>query len=152
MTEDGLVARYCFRTLAKYPIIYGCNRYASGTHHIRFQIDKRGDLRAFFGIIASTDRVCRVISVDNDNRSLYGWWGLNILVQNGRIQRNQEKNEVLKYDQLTLTINCDEHEIQLKHHRTNRLLKLSIDLLSCPFPWKLVVELTSYGDSVRILH
>ena len=151
LSDDGRLARYCFRALAKYPIIYGSKRYSTGVHSIRFQIDKRGDLRSFVGIIASTDRVSRVMAAELDNRSLYGWWGWNILVQNGKTQRNQEKNELQRFDQVTLIVNCDEPEIQLEHQRTNRRLKLPIDPLSCPTPWKVVVELTSYGDSVRIL-
>ena len=150
LSDDRRMARYCFRTLAKYPIIYGSKRYSDGIHSIRFLIDKRADLRSFIGIVSSMDRVSRVISTENDNRSLYGWWGLNILVQNGKISRNQEKNEVQRFDQLTLKINCDEQEIQLEHHRTNRSLKLSIDPSVCPLPWKIVVELPSYGDSIRL--
>lgn len=149
--DGGLMARYCFRTLNKYPIIYGCNRYSFGTHHVRFQIEKRGDLRSFFGIISSSHRVSRVISVETDNQSLYGWWGVNILVQNGQVQRNKERNEVEKNDQLTLTLKCDQQQIQLEHHRTKRVFELSVDVFTCPFPWRIVVELPSYADCVRIL-
>jgi hypothetical protein len=151
LTESGHMARYCFRALAKYPIIYGCKRYMFGTHRVRFQIEKHGDLRCFFGVMTSLESVCRVISIETDNRSLYGWWDLNINVRNGRVERNQKKNELKTNDQLTLTLKCDHQEIELEHHRTNRILKTTIDILACPLPWKIVVELTSYGDCVRIL-
>jgi hypothetical protein len=145
------VAKYCFRTLLKYPIIYGYKQYSFGTHYIHFQIEKRGDLRFFFGIISSLEKVSRVISNDTDNKSLYGWWGLNSMVINGEVQRSKEKNDIEKNDQLTLILQCDHQQIQLQHHRTNRLLQLSIDITTCPFPWKFVVELPSYGDCLRIL-
>lgn len=143
--------RYCFRTLNKYPIVYGTNRYTYGIHHIRFQIEKREDSRLFFGVINSEKRVSRVITINEDNQSLYGWWGLSIVVIDGKVQRSREKSDVYKFDQLTLIVNCDEYCIELKHHRTQRCLQLPIDPGRCPFPWKLVVELRSYGDSIRII-
>ena len=151
LSDDALVAKYSFRTLSKYPIIYGYKRYSFGTHDIQFQIEKRGDLRFFFGIITALDRVSRVISTDIDNKSLYGWWGLNSIVMNGIVQRSKEKNDIEKYDKLTLTLKCDHQQIQLKHHRTNRSLLLSVDITMCPVPWKIVVELPTYGDCIRII-
>lgn len=118
---------------------------------MHFQIDKRGDLRSFFGITASSDRISRVISTEFDNKSLYGWWGLNTIVVNGKLQRNKEKNDIEKHDELTLIIRCDQQQIQLYHHRTKRLLQLSIDVSLCSFPWKIIVELPMYGECVRIL-
>lgn len=151
ITDDGHLVRYCFRTLNKYPIVYGSNRYTTGTHEIRFRIDKRGELRSFVGIIASSERVSRVISIETDNKSLYGWWGLNIFVKNGKTQRIPEKTDLEKSEDITFIIKCDQHQIQLEHRRTKRLLQLSIDPSTCPFPWRVVVELTSYGDWARIL-
>ncbi|UJR30841.1 hypothetical protein I4U23_018356 [Adineta vaga] len=149
--NNGLIAKYCFRTLGKYPILYGYKRYSSGTHRIYFQIEKRGDLRCFFGIGTASEEVKRVISIETDNRSLYGWWGLNSCAINGKVQRNKEKNDIKNYDKLTLVIQCDEQKIQLEHHRTKRTLELPIDIILCPFPWKIVVELPTYGDCVHIL-
>ncbi len=151
LSDDGLVAKYCFRTLSKYPIIYGYKRYSYGTHRIHFQIEKRGDLRFFFGMTTSLERISRVISTNIDNKSLYGWWGLNSIVVNGLVHRNKEKNDIEKYDELTLVLKCDQQQIQLEHHRTKRLLQLSIDITICPFPWKIIVELPTYGDCVRII-
>ena len=151
LSENGLVAKYCFRTLSKYPIIYGYKRYSNGSHHVRFQIEKRDDLRFFFGIINSLETVKRVISVDTDNKSLYGWWDLNCIVINGKVQRSKEKINIEKCDELTLILKCGHQQIELEHHRTKRLLQLPIDLALCPFPWKLVVELRTYGDCIRII-
>ncbi|CAF1377490.1 unnamed protein product [Rotaria sordida] len=151
LSNDGLMAKYCFRTLSKYPIIYGYKRYSYGTHHIHFQIEKRGDLRFFFGIITSLEKVSRIMSTDIDNKSLYGWWDLNSIVVNGKVQRNKEKNHIEKNDELTLILKCDDQQIELEHCRTKRLLKLSIDIILCPFPWKIVVELPSYGDCIHII-
>jgi hypothetical protein len=92
-----------------------------------------------------------VISTDIDNRSLYGWWGLNSIVVNGVVQRTKEKNDIEKNDELTLTLKCDQQQIQFEHHRTKKFLELSIDITLCPFPWKIVVELPTYSDCVRII-
>jgi hypothetical protein len=54
-------------------------------------------------------------------------------------------------DEVTLILKCDHQQIQLEHHRTKRTLQLSIDITTCPFPWKIIVELPTYGDCVRIL-
>lgn len=151
ISSAGLVAKYCFRALSKYPIIYCLKRYSYGTHHIRFQVEKREDLRCFFGIISSLDRVSRVITTEIDNRSLYGWWGLNTVVTNGKLRRTREKNDIEKHDELTLILKCDDQEIALEHHRTKRILKQSIDIFLCPFPWKIVVEIPTYGEYVRII-
>ena len=146
------MVRYCFRSLSKYPIIYGFKRYSYGTHYIDFQIiEKRGDLRFFFGIVTSLDQVKRVISTEIDNKSLYGWWGLNSSVINGKVERNKEKNDIEKNDKLTLILKCDQQLIQLQHQRTKRLLQISIDITICPFPWKIVVELPTYGNCLRII-
>lgn len=74
------------------------------------------------------------------------------MVINGKVQRYKEKNDIEKNDELTLTLKCDNEQIELKHHRTERILKLSIDTVLCPFPWKVVVELPTYNDCVRIIH
>ena len=108
-------------------------------------------MRFFFGIVSSLDKVNRVISTEIDNKSLYGWWGLNSIVNNGKVQRTKEKNNIEKNDQLTLVLKCDDQQIQLQHHRTKRLLELPIDITICPFPWRIVVELPTYNDCVRII-
>jgi hypothetical protein len=54
-------------------------------------------------------------------------------------------------DEIILTLDCDNKQIQLQHHRTKRLAQLSVDLDKCPFPWKIVIRLQSAGDCVRIL-
>jgi hypothetical protein len=148
ITEGGLVVTCCSDSIFSYSIIYGADRYSSGTHRIHFRIDKIGDLRLFFGITASSVKMTRASTRD---KSLYGWCDLNKVVENGERQKSADSKVIRMGDEVTLTLDCDNRQIRLQHHRTNRLLQLYIDINNCPFPWKTVVELPSEGDSVRIL-
>lgn len=151
LSEDNYLATCCLASILTQPIIYGANRYSTGKHHIRFRIEKLGDLRLFFGIIRSLENISRSGQSQNSNNSLYGWWDLNEAIVNGRIQTTKYRHIVSTGDELTLTLDCDNKQIQLQHHRTKRLAQLSIDTNKCPFPWKIVIRLQSAGDCVRIL-
>ncbi|CAF1165267.1 unnamed protein product [Rotaria sordida] len=158
LSEDNLVVTCCLASILTQPIIYGINRYSNGKHHIRFRIEKMGDLRLFFGIIRSLENISRSGQTQtnnnnnyNYNNSLYGWWDLNEAIINGKVQTTKYRNILSTGDELTLILDCDNKQIQLQHHRTKRLAQLLIDLNKCPFPWKIVIRLQSAGDCVRIL-
>ncbi|CAF3577961.1 unnamed protein product [Rotaria sordida] len=158
LSEDNLVVTCCLASILTQPIIYGINRYSNGKHHIRFRIEKMGDLRLFFGIIRSLENIIRSGQTQNNNNynynynnSLYGWWDLNEAIINGKVQTTKYRNILSTGDELTLILDCDNKQIQLQHHRTKRLAQLLIDLNKCPFPWKIVIRLQSAGDCVRIL-
>ncbi|CAF1208503.1 unnamed protein product [Rotaria sordida] len=158
LSEDNLVVTCCLASILTQPIIYGINRYSNGKHHIRFRIEKMGDLRLFFGIIRSLENISRSGQTQNNNNnnynynnSLYGWWDLNEAIINGKVQTTKYRNILSTGDELTLILDCDNKQIQLQHHRTKRLAQLLIDLNKCPFPWKIVIRLQSAGDCVRIL-
>ena len=70
---------------------------------------------------------------------------------NGKAQTSKYRNIVTTGDEIALTVDCDNKQIQLQHHRTKRLAQLSIDLDKCPLPWKIVIRLQSAGDCVRIV-
>jgi hypothetical protein len=151
LSEDNLVVTCSLASILTQPIIYGINRYSTGRQQIRFRIDKMGDLRLFFGIIRSLENISRSGQSQNHNNSLYGWWDLNEAIVNGKVQPSKCRNIVTTGDEIILTLDCDNKQIQLQHHRTKRLAQLLIDLDKCPFPWKIVIRLQSAGDSVRIL-
>ncbi len=151
LSDDNLMVTCCLASILTQPIIYGINRYSSGKHQIRFRIEKMGDLRLFFGIIRSLENISRSGQAQNNNNSLYGWWDLNEAIVNGKTQTSKYRNIVVAGDEVTLTLDCDNKQIQLQHHRTKRLAQLSIDLEKCPFPWKIVIRLQSVGDCVRIV-
>jgi hypothetical protein len=151
LSDDNLIVTCCLASILTQPIIYGINRYSSGKHQIRFRIEKMGDLRLFFGIIRSLENISRSGQSQNNNNSLYGWWDLNETIVNGKTQTSKCRNIVATGDEVTLTLDCDNKQIQLQHHRTKRLGQLLIDPDKCPFPWKIVIRLQSAGDCVRIL-
>jgi hypothetical protein len=151
LSEDNLVVTCSLASILTQPIIYGINRYSTGKHQTRFRIEKMGDLRLFFGIIRSLENISRSGQSQNNNNSLYGWWDLNEAMVNGRVQTSKYRNITTTGDEIILTLDCDNKQIQLQHHRTKRLAQLSVDLDKCPFPWKIVIRLQSAGDCVRIL-
>ena len=151
LSDDKLMVTCCLASILTQPIIYGVNRYSNGKHQIRFRIEKMGDSRLFFGVIRSLENISRSGQAQNTNNSLYGWWDLNEAIVNGKTQTSKCRNIVAAGDEVTLTLDCDNKQIQLQHHLTKRLAQLLIDLEKCPFPWKIVLRLQSAGDCVRIL-
>ncbi|CAF1175450.1 unnamed protein product [Rotaria sordida] len=149
ITSEECLAITCNTTFFSYPVIYGSNRYSSGTHYIHYRIDKIGNSRIFFGITSSSSKK---ITEDNVNdKSVNGWWDLVRVVVNGEAQKSGDHKFISTGDDVTLTLDCDNRQIQLEHHRTKRLVQLFINVDNCPFPWKTVIKLGSKGDSIRIL-
>jgi hypothetical protein len=148
ISEEGLVATFDGNSVFSRPIIYGANRYSSGTHRIHFRIDRIGKLTIFLGITTSFVKITETYSYD---QALYGWWDLFKIVVNGNIQQCDGDKVVRTGDEMTLILDCDNRQIQLQHHRTNLSREVSIDINKCPFPWKAVVQFKYQGDSVRIL-
>ena len=151
LSDDNLTVTCCLASILTQPIVYGSNRYATGKHHLRFRIEKMGELRLFFGIIRSLENISRSGQSQNNNNSLYGWWDLNETIVNGKSQTSKYRNIVKTNDEITLTLDCDNKQIQIQHHQTKRQAQLNIDLDKCPLPWKLVIRLQTAGDCVRIL-
>ena len=125
----------------------GINEYSSGKHSIRFLIEKKGMKNLFIGIHSPSAQA----TATNFDTSVHGWWNLDYRIVNGQSEGNYDKEVLQTGDQVTLILNCDRQQILFEHHRTNRRVHLPIDLLVCPFPWKLFVRLLTSDDSLRIL-
>jgi hypothetical protein len=134
--------------------ISGTNLYSSGIHSIRFRITKKGKNNLFFGITSS------LRETNPWNRKIpfaYGWW--EIPIDNDKKETIFDDNEkkipedqfIKTDDEVTLTLDCLNNQIQFEHHRTNRYIDETITDEQCPLPWKLAIVLYSPGDSVRIL-
>jgi len=143
--EDHVVTQSSYR--AGLSQISGNNQYSSGRHSIDFLIENKGIKNMFIGIISSSHKI---ISPTFDY-SVHGWWNLDHTIINGE-SKGVDSDEIIQTgDKITLIIGCDNHELQLEHHRTKRLVQLPIKLEVCPFPWKILVRLLTAGDSIRIL-
>ncbi|CAF1630581.1 unnamed protein product [Adineta ricciae] len=128
--------------------ISGTNEYSSGKHSTRFLIEKKDSKNIFIGISSSAKQN----PSPTFDHSLHGWWNLNHMIINGESTGDDNQHDLIQTgDELTLTIDCDHHQIQLRHHRTKQSMSISIKYGLCAFPWKILVRLHSAGDCVRIL-
>jgi len=149
LSEEGLIATY----VADYgdrSYVSGIGRYSSGTHCIRFRIEQLGvTYYAFFGIINTSEKMAKNIW---DTLSCYGWRDFDNSIISGIVQMGKDRDTFKTGDEMTLMLDCDNRRVQLEHHRTNRIVDMSIDLRLCAFPWKIIVSLVGKNDCVRILH
>jgi hypothetical protein len=129
--------------------ICGINQYSSGVHQIRFRIVERTNVCPFLGIISLLEESnLRKITLPSAN----GWADFDYVIVNGKNQGASVSNRTIESgDDVTLILDCDNREILLEHHRTNRLVRQPIDMQECPFPWKILVALSSRNGSIRVL-
>ncbi|CAF1239143.1 unnamed protein product [Rotaria sordida] len=129
----------------------GCiGRYSSGIHYIRFRFEHiNTDHYSFFGIVNSSEKMTKDIL---NSTSFYGWWDLIYNVISGKKHKYDSTKIIRTGDEVTFMLDCDNRQIQLEHHRTNRILTLPINIQLCAFPWKIIVLLLGKDDCVRILH
>jgi hypothetical protein len=127
--------------------ISGNHHYSSGRHAIDFLIEKKGMKNLFIGVISASHKI---ISPTFDY-SVHGWWNLEHMIINGETKIDETNESFQSNDKITLIIDCDNRQIQLVHHRTEKFLSLPIKLEVCPFPWKLLVRLLTTGDCIRIV-
>lgn len=152
ISEDDLTAIFRPRIGALYSqFVYGVNRYSSGSHSIRFSIEKKGSAPIFFGIITGTKKYGRSLLSAN-NSSVYGWHNMQSFVISGKSQKYPDENLLQEGDHVILMIDCEELQIGLQHQTTKRSLQIPVSLDKCPFPWKLICGLQNVNDSIRIIH
>ena len=128
--------------------VSGINLYSTGTHHLHFRVMEKFYDSPFFGIINGSQKLSERIF---DCQSMNGWKNFDFRVVNGIEEREGRDRIIRPGDDVTLTLDCERRQLLFKHHRTGRLLQLSIDIRLCPFPWKLLIVLRRRGDSVRLL-
>ena len=149
LLEGGLVA------IRKDDSIYesyvgGIGQYSSGTHYIRFRIEKRNPFGSFFlGIVSGSEIMTNNIL---QSTSCHGWRDLDYYIVGGK-ENSQSYDRIIKTgDEVTLMLDCTNLRIQLEHYRTKRIVDMPIDLRLCAFPWKIVIAMCVKNDCVRILH
>ncbi|CAF0848690.1 unnamed protein product [Rotaria sp. Silwood1] len=125
--------------------VSGNNLYSSGIHSIRFRITKNGKNNPFFGITS----VAKELNPWNRKTPFaYGWWKFPF---DEKEQENIEDPDIKTDDEVTLTLDCLNSQIQFEHHRTKQIVYESIEHEQCPFPWKIAIVLYSPGDAISIL-
>jgi len=130
--------------------VSGIGRYSSGVHYIRFRIEKIGEgFYSFFGIVNSSEKMTKNIW---DSKSRHGWWDFAQCVVGDEMREAEFTTTIQTGDEVTLMLDCDNQRIQLEHHRTQRIVDMSVDLRLCAFPWQIMVSLRNKDDCVRIVH
>jgi hypothetical protein len=147
LSADGLTG-YCSSSRLDGSYISGIGHYSSKVHQIRFRIENKTSNYLFFGIITASQKLGSSITAV---KSAYGWWELGFTISNGKTKVTNQTKIISSGDEITLILDCDHRHIQLKHHQTNSLVDIPIDLDQCPFPWKIVLRLDSEHDCIKIL-
>jgi len=147
ISNDGLQA-LCIGTRWDDSCVSGTGRYSTGFHPVRLRIENKQSNFLFFGIITATQDLSRATL---NAESLNGWWNLNYNIVSGKSRDTEQTNSLDIGDEITLILDCDHRLIRLEHRRLNRTVELPVDINCCPFPWKIIVRLSSAQDAVRIL-
>jgi hypothetical protein len=82
--------------------------------------------------------------------SSYGWTTQDQICIAGQYHEEQY-NDIINNDIITLIIDCDQTKIQMKNECTGHIMDLFIDIKKSPFPWKLHFNLLTASTSIRIL-
>lgn len=150
VTENGFVATYKGPKLKRSAIVFGMNRYSTGQHHFRFRIIRKSNGNFYFGIVTQTQNDAETIF--STATTVCGWWRCDYAVVLGEVRRGSSTTEISEGDEMTLILDCEQRKISIDHHRTQQSAHLLIDTEKCPFPWKLVVAMSSVGNCVRIIN
>jgi len=147
LSEDGIIAIHS-GFIFSCSNISGINLYSSGINHVRFRLEKNSATCPFFGIYSSLQEMTRdILSFP----SVYGWWEFDQTIINGHKHGCQTNKTFQSGDDITLTLDCENKHILLRHHRTNKFVQHAIDIQLCPLPWKILLRLYGAVSRVRIL-
>jgi hypothetical protein len=148
LSEGGVVAT-CARSSFGGHYVSGIGRYSSGVHHIRFRIEKKSCYFFYFGIVNSSTKITSDLS---ESRSFHGWRSFEANIVGGKLCPEPTRTDIQSGDEITLVLDCDNQRIQLKHHRTDRIVEMPINPKRCAFPWTIILKFYGGYDCVRILH
>jgi hypothetical protein len=125
--------------------ISGTNLYSSGVHSVRFRITKTGKNNPFFGI---TSPLKDTNPWNRKTPFAFGWWEIPFNPDEKKLPENPN---IESGDEVTLTLDCLNNQIQFEHHRTNRYIEETITNAQCTLPWRIAIVLYTPGDSVSIV-
>jgi len=143
---------------------YACGqqKYSTGQHHIRFQLEPvlggREANTILVGIISSSvtpkdQYFNRAPSTYAWETSSHEWEDETTIVQNGEHQKVSKDrwSGAETGDILELTIDCDQRTISIKNETKKGRSSMNVDLKNSPLPWKFIVIFSLYADRVRLL-
>ena len=109
----------------------GKNEYSNGIHQISFQIEKlANDGWIAFGIVHQSETM-RTNSYNSP--SMFGWSNKNQIYIAGIYSSNQTFS-IIEKDFITLIVDCQKANIQLRNKRLNQFLEMPVEIGKCPFP------------------
>jgi len=130
--------------------IRGKNEYISGSHKIRLCIEQSSGGWMFLGI---NSKLTSLQPLSYSSKSTYGWTNNNAIWSNGQKNRNNSNDviEMEEKDVINLIMDCDRRTITMINERTNKKHEMAVNIVHCPFPWQLHVNLLEPNSSIRIL-
>jgi hypothetical protein len=148
LSENGLLVTCLNTGIRSDSTVHGIRCYSSDMHYVRFRIEQKNSRFLFFGIMTKDQAISgKGFAAPSAN----GWFDFDYYMKDGLSQGSPFTVTIKTGDEVTLVLDCDHRQIHFKHHRTQRSVKMSIDLQKYPFPWQILVTLNSKGDCVRIL-
>jgi hypothetical protein len=105
----------------------------------------------FLGILSKSAPAPKSPSI---GKTSYGFSGGNNVWFDGHFMKryNGYASDFETNDGIQLLINCDQKKICLTNVRTRSMHILDVDIVKCPFPWKLTIGFyNSPGERIRIL-
>jgi hypothetical protein len=150
ITNNGTVITH--NQSSRYAFARGRHEYSSGEHRLRFVIENLSIYKwVFLGVVSKSAPTQTTPSI---GKTCYGFSGQNNVWRDGNKTNglNGYKSNFETNDTIELLINCDQRKIHLINERTRSTHILDVDIVNCPFPWKLSVGFVySPGERIRIL-
>ena len=149
--NNGSAAKYCGDQRGD-AFVRGISEYRSGKHKIRLMIRRHTtSWDMLFGIVSK--RMSTPELADKCEYSIFGWWSNDEIYPRTDVLKKNKPSRDLKGEirlEIELTLDCDHHTISYFNERTRAIRQLNIDMMKCPFPWQLLINLYGMGDQVRL--
>lgn len=128
--------------------VFGENEYFQGQHQIRFVITKK-DARCLttFGIV-SQQNSSSVVGWNTNDETVGIRYSSSSSSRRSASTSKDFKGETIL--QIELIIDCDQRKLLYYNERTTTTREISVDLNTCPFPWRLYFYLFDTNDRVRL--